>query len=78
METGHLDHLFLFQSTSIAIESYRETTLGGNVWLDQLDRISFNKESNEIPNWSSGNSDSKQWAITLNPMDIRSFIIKYN
>ena len=60
----------------ITPESFRETTLAGNVWLDQLERLSFNKNSNKIPQQRTW-EDSQDWQITLRPMDIRSFIVKY-
>ena len=66
----------LFDSSTVFVESFRETSLGGNIWLDQMERLTFNKNSNKIPQHRTG-EDSLDWQITLNPMDIRSFIVKY-
>ena len=66
----------LFDSSSLFVESFRETTLAGHVWRDQLERLNFNKNSNKIPQERSW-EDSQDWQITLRPMDIRSFIVKY-
>ena len=68
----------MFNSASIAVESYKETNLAGNVWKDKVSRLRFNKDSNEIPRFDDYQEMSSQWVITLSPMDIRSFIIKYN
>ena len=74
--TVNLENLFL--SSSIFIESFRETGLGGNIWIDDVQRLIFDKNSNEIPNIQSDHTKPTQWVVTLNPMDIRSFIVKYN
>lgn len=68
----------LFELTSINIEEFKETTLGGNMWIEDLQRLTFNKESNNIPTDGKRKPNPIQWSVTLNPMDIRSFIIKYN
>ena len=68
----------LFDFSSIFVESYRETSLGGNIWLDELQRLVFNKDSNEIPSIDEDHMETSQWVIRLNPMDIRSFILKYD
>ena len=66
----------LFDSSSVFVESFRETNLGGNIWLDQMERLTFNKNSNKIPHQRT-RENSGDWQIILNPMDIRSFIMKY-
>ena len=68
----------LFVSSSIFPVSTRETNLGGNMWIDAVQRLIFDKDSNEIPNIQSDHTRSTQWVVTLNPMEIRSFIVKYN
>ena len=73
-----LDLHDFFVSSSIFIESIRETNLGGNTWIDEVQRLIFDKDSNEIPNIPSDHTKSTQWVVTLDPMDIRSFIVKYN
>ena len=66
----------LFDSSSVFVETFRETSLAGHVWLDQLERLSFNKRSNKIPQ-QRAREDSLDWRVTMRPMDIRSFIVKY-
>lgn len=73
-----LDLENLFVSSMIFLESIRETNLGGNVWIDDVQRLIFDKDSNEIPNILSDHTEPTQWVVILNPMDIRSFIVKYN
>ena len=68
----------LFLSSSVAVESFRETTLGGNLWVEDVERLRFMKDSNEIPPLKTDRTEPSQWAITLDPMEIRSFIIKFN
>ena len=67
----------MFDFTSINVKSYKETTLGGNMWLEDLQRLSFNKDSNKIPSLDMKKEDPAPWTITMNAMDIRSFIIEY-
>ncbi|XP_063226460.1 lysosomal alpha-mannosidase-like isoform X2 [Bacillus rossius redtenbacheri] len=70
--TVNLQDLF----SPFTIVSARETTLGANQWLEDLDRLSWKKESNDI------NADYKEerqhWkppVVTLSPMQIRTFIV---
>ena len=71
-----LDLANLFDSSSVFVESFRETSLGGNIWRDQMKRLTFNKISNKIPRRRT-REDSGDWHITLRPMEIRSFVLKF-
>ena len=66
----------LFDSSSVFVETFRETSLAGHVWMDQMERLNFNKKSTKIPRERT-REDSLGWQITMRPMDIRSFIVKY-
>ena len=70
-----IDLANLFDSSIVFVESFRETSLAGHVWQDEVERLTFNKNSNNIPR--EVRRDSRDWEITLSPMDIRSFILKY-
>lgn len=72
------------------IESVRETNLSGNLWLEEVKRFKFrayddvggsgedkrtpimgsSAASNKLPG-----DDSLKYSITLNPMQIRTFVI---
>ncbi|XP_012260438.2 lysosomal alpha-mannosidase isoform X2 [Athalia rosae] len=67
-----------------AVTSIRETTLGGNQWLEDADRLEWISESNEVfreevvdVNSESAFDDAGDTInILLRPMEIRTFVIK--
>ncbi|XP_049857125.1 lysosomal alpha-mannosidase-like isoform X1 [Schistocerca gregaria] len=65
-----------------SIKSARETTLGANQWLSDSKRLKWRVESNDIHrdtysrHSSSYYYDDDDLTITLNPMQIRTFIIE--
>ena len=84
--------LVIFQKVfkQFKIISLRETTLGGNQWLNESHRFYWKTESNEEdPNseneekkeqitsdYSSQIDKDDSFLVTLNPMKIRTFIIE--
>ena len=61
-----------------SVEWARETTLGGNAWRDEVERLVFMKDSNNIPqavNYKHNQVDF-DLVVTLGPMEIRSFVMK--
>lgn len=61
---------------TFTIKNLRETTLGGNQWLEDNERIFFRSvyQSDEMSH--SKAEESSEYAVTLNPMEIRTFIIE--
>ena len=59
----------------LEVTAVRETGLAGNVWLDQMDRLQWSKETNQIGQSRAGPPQPPGWAVTLNPMEIRSFVL---
>lgn len=74
----------------INVASLRETTLSANQWLNEANRLQFKAEtvadeSNVIPvseeysesnELEEENDDYTNFKITLNPMEIRTFVVK--
>lgn len=65
------------------IVSVRETNLSANQWLSAVKRLKFRSLGNETlaaeGHRSLGPDDSlRQYPITLNPMQIRTFVISIN
>lgn len=82
---------FDFQNVfrGINVASMRETTLSANQWLNEVNRLQFKAKTvadlNEIPlsdEFSESNDledekdDYANFKITLNPMEIRTFVVK--
>ncbi|XP_015589369.1 lysosomal alpha-mannosidase isoform X1 [Cephus cinctus] len=66
--------------STFRIVSVRETTLGGNQWISELNRLKWNVESNNIINNQSNyvqeiNQDGAI-NVLLKPMEIRTFIVE--
>ncbi|XP_060520800.1 lysosomal alpha-mannosidase-like [Cylas formicarius] len=60
--------------STFTITSIRETTLGANQWLEDNQRLKFQSFLN--PNdGESLNIDVSDFIITLNPMEIRTFVV---
>jgi lysosomal alpha-mannosidase len=61
--------------TSFEITTVQETTLGANQWLEQNNRLQFSTKKNEKRATLVQALDDYQ--ITLNPMQIRTFVIEF-
>ncbi|CAD6203815.1 GSCOCG00009812001-RA-CDS [Cotesia congregata] len=65
--------------TNIEIISVRETTLGGNQWIEEMKRLQWQIDSNEVDdqpyNFIPINRRGGAMEIVLNAMEIRTFII---
>ena len=68
----------LFSAFTVA--SVHETTLGGNQWLEEKDRLKWRPEANEILGNDSvvplQSEDKDGMNVLLKPMQIRTFIVK--
>ncbi|KAH1004273.1 hypothetical protein HUJ04_004052 [Dendroctonus ponderosae] len=71
--TVELQNLF----ATFTIKSLRETTLGGNQWLEDNERMIFKSlyQSDGL-NYRPVAEELGEFAVTLNPMEIRTFIIQ--
>ncbi|XP_048525102.1 lysosomal alpha-mannosidase, partial [Dendroctonus ponderosae] len=71
--TVELQNLF----ATFTIKSLRETTLGGNQWLEDNERMIFKSlyQSDGL-NSRPVAEELGEFAVTLNPMEIRTFIIQ--
>jgi len=59
------------------IVSARETTLGANEWIHDNKRMVWRAESNDIENeFPTANEPPGSLNVTLNPMEIRTFIVE--
>lgn len=61
------------------IVSAKETTLGANQWLDQVKRMTWPVESNEIKSGTDDRSvenGDDVLSVTLKPMEIRTYIVE--
>ncbi|XP_023318565.1 lysosomal alpha-mannosidase isoform X1 [Trichogramma pretiosum] len=62
--------------STFTIHSVRETVLSANQWIEDLNRLQWQSEGNEVP---VGNNKSEpiidSFVVRLNPMEIRTFII---
>lgn len=65
------------------IESIRETNLAANQWLSEVQRFKFRAEGEDIisavpsnPRLLEEGDDSLKYSITLNPMQIRTFVVQ--
>ncbi|XP_066593863.1 lysosomal alpha-mannosidase isoform X1 [Prorops nasuta] len=74
--TVNLKNLF----SKFTIESVQETTLGGNQWLKDMNRLRWNSESNNITEQIDAMKPvevrDNVINVTINPMEIRTFIVK--
>jgi lysosomal alpha-mannosidase len=61
--------------TPFEITTVQETTLGANQWLEQNNRLQFSTKKNEKRATLVQALDDYQ--ITLNPMQIRTFVIEF-
>jgi lysosomal alpha-mannosidase len=61
------------------IISAKETSLGANQWVEQVNRMTWPVESNEIKNTSdddvSKETEDDDLSVTLKPMEIRTYIV---
>lgn len=67
--------------SAFIVTSVRETTLGGNQWLEENNRLKWNTEENDIfkTNYSSVplySENEDAISVELKPMQIRTFIVK--
>lgn len=65
------------------IASVRETNLSANQWLPAVKRLKFRSTGNDTVavaegHRSLGSDDALKYSITLNPMQIRTFVITTN
>ena len=63
------------------MEWVRETGLGANLWKDEMERLDFAAESNNISDAETkttrgGNAAHDDWMVTIQPMEIRTFVMK--
>lgn len=63
------------------VVAVRETTLGGNQWIEDLERLKWEMETNDIllndnPTVPPVVVEDDNVNVLMNPMDIRTFIIK--
>lgn len=58
----------------------RETTLGGNHWLKDSQRLRWKAESNDIDQGEEETKvqDETDFIVQLSPMQIRTFVIDIN
>ncbi|EDV97218.1 lysosomal alpha-mannosidase [Drosophila grimshawi] len=74
---------------SLGGKEIKETTLDGNMLLSDMKRFKFHHQGSmpkaveyftapHDPLWANGASDSSKFSVTLNPMQIRTFIIKWS
>ncbi|KAF7265915.1 hypothetical protein GWI33_020660 [Rhynchophorus ferrugineus] len=65
--------------TTFKINSIRETTLGGNQWLEENRRLSFRSTDQDDGNQETVNSEAKtllsDLVVLLQPMQIRTFVL---
>lgn len=85
-QPASFDFQNVFRGLNVA--SVRETTLSANQWLNEVNRLQFKAkeiDSNEIPlstetleakDFESERHDFVNTKITLNHMEIRTFVIK--
>nr|XP_033326410.1 lysosomal alpha-mannosidase isoform X1 [Megalopta genalis] len=60
------------------ILTVRETTLGANKWLQEVNRMQWKADSNEIvEQFEELPYNITQYNVTLNPMEIRTYIISF-
>lgn len=66
--------------TPFKILRLRETTLGGNHWLSESERLAWKTESNDIDVTSEDvtRQGEADFIVKLSPMQIRTFIIDIN
>lgn len=59
------------------VTAVKETTLGANQWKDQVDRLQWTSEDStkNRPKKEKYSIEAPEFEITLNPFEIRSFII---
>jgi hypothetical protein len=77
------DHLFQNLFKPFSIVWAQETTLGGNQWLSESHRFEWQSESNNVDSSLEedvispliSEKDEDALAITLVPMQIRTFIV---
>ena len=66
--------------SGLNVDSARETTLGGNQWLDDVHRLKWQSETNEVikndeeSSFAPSKSDGKL-IVRLEAMQIRTFIV---
>ena len=72
--TLNLSNIFSF----LSVEWARETTLAGNVWKDESERLVFEKDSNRIPQVVKDSHLVLRSGLemTLGPMEFKSFVMK--
>jgi len=66
--------------TPFKILRLRETTLGGNHWLKDSQRLKWRSESNEIDQSEEERhvQEETDFVVKLTPMQIRTFVIDIN
>ncbi|KAL1517915.1 hypothetical protein ABEB36_001615 [Hypothenemus hampei] len=70
--TIDLEDLF----TTFDIEEIHETTLGGNQWLEENERLAFKTTfQSDVLEFDRQSEESDKYIIRLDPMQIRTFII---
>jgi hypothetical protein len=66
------------------VTSARETTLGGNQWLEEMERLRWTSETNEVSREVDEETDSVRTGsigngeainVLLRPMEIRTFVV---
>lgn len=53
------------------VEAAKETTLAGNQWLQDNERLRFNNEGSV----TTDSGDDNEFLVTLDPMQIKTFIV---
>jgi hypothetical protein len=68
---------FIFQNifTTFTVTSSHETTLAGNQWLEDMKRLGWKSNSTRRNQQSQKKAVSENKAVTLVPMEIRTYVI---